>query len=82
MNGRQSPLLIWEAVLTFATICSASLSLTSLIPSKIAAFLVIIVQALNGATVVYKTGQWNPPPSVVASINATNATNTEGTPEK
>ena len=55
-------LILWEAFLTTLTSVSASLSLGGLIPSRDAAFLVIIAQGLNAGTIVYKTGTWNPAP--------------------
>lgn len=58
-------LLLWEAFLTSLTSLSASLSLGGLVPSRDAAFVVIISQALNAGTIVYKTGQWNPNPGAV-----------------
>lgn len=57
-------MLAWEAALTFATTTTAGLGLINVVPGKTAGLLVIVVQGLNAATVVYKTGQWNagPPP--------------------
>jgi hypothetical protein len=54
-------LILWEAAMTFATSVAASLGLVDLLTRKETALIVIMVQALNGATVVFKTGQWNPP---------------------
>lgn len=66
-------LLLWEAALTSLSTAAASLSLTTLLPSKIAATLVIISGSLNMGTIVYKTGQWNPvvPPSIPVHLTAT-----------
>lgn len=54
------PMLMWEAALTFATSVTASLGLINVLSGKTSGLLVIVVQGLNAATVVYKTGQWNP----------------------
>ena len=69
----RAPMLAWEAVLTFATTTTAGLGLINAMPGKTAGMLVILVQGLNAATVVYKTGQWNgpqqpPPPPVQVVI--------------
>ena len=64
----RNPLLVWESALTFATVASASLSLASILPDKDMSLVIIMVQALNAATVVYKTGQWNPNPQAVPPI--------------
>lgn len=65
-------LLLWEAALTSLSTAAASLSLTTLLPSRVAAALVIISGSLNMGTIVYKTGQWNPvvPPSIPVHLTA------------
>lgn len=61
-------LLLWESALTAFSTVAASLGLTTILPAKDAAFMVIIAQGLNMGTIVYKTGQWQaqlPPTSPV-----------------
>lgn len=72
MNPLSKWLLLWEAGLTSLSTAAASLSLTTLLPAKIAAALVIISGSLNMGTIVYKTGQWNPvvPPSIPVHLTA------------
>lgn len=66
-------LLLWEAALTTFTTVSASLGLTSILPFKAVAFMVIMGQGLNMGTIVYKTGQWNPvtPPAQPVHLTMT-----------
>lgn len=75
----KNPLLLWEAALTFLTGVAASLSLADIFPSKDVALFVIVTQSLNTATIVYKTGQWNPSPEVVppAVVHVVKADNDE-----
>lgn len=60
-------LLLWESFLTFATFTTGGLGLTDVIPPKEVAILVLMVQGLNAATIVYKTGTWNPAPGSMPS---------------
>lgn len=55
-------MLLWESFLTFLTVTTSSLGLTATLPAKTVGLTVIIVQGLNAATIVFKTGQWSPPP--------------------
>jgi hypothetical protein len=57
-------MLLWEATLTFATMMASGLGGTDIVPFKMAFLLALSVQALNAATIVYKTGQWSMGPQV------------------
>lgn len=64
-------LLLWESALTAFSTVSASLGLTTILPAKTAAFMVILAQGLNMGTIVYKTGQWNAQTSTPNPVHLT-----------
>lgn len=55
-------MLLWEALLTFATTVAGSIGYIGVVSPKTAGLVVVLVQAANFSTLVYKTGQWQPPP--------------------
>ena len=72
MNGATRGLLLWEAFLTFFSILASGVGLIGIVTPKVAGFTVLVAQGLNAATIVYKTGTWNPnaavsppPPTIV-----------------
>lgn len=65
MNGTARGLLLWEAFLTFISIVASGIGVIGVVGVKPAAFGVLIAQALNAATIVYKFGTWSPNPGVV-----------------
>lgn len=59
------PMILWESFLTFATQVGAGLAGFGVIPVKALVVWVVVAQGLNAATIVYKTGTWNPNPGAV-----------------
>lgn len=55
-------MLLWEALLTFATVIAGGIGYIGVVSAKTAGLIVLFTQGANFATVVYKTGQWQPPP--------------------
>jgi hypothetical protein len=62
-------LLLWEAFLTFVTVTASGIGLLNIVSGKEAGLFVLIVQALNAATIVFKTGQWNQNPASPVTVN-------------
>lgn len=68
-------ILLWESLLTWFSMMASGFGLIGIGTAKEAGLAVLIAQSLNAATIVYKTGQWNPhagamPPSPVVVVQS------------
>lgn len=72
-------LLLWEAILTFATFTASGIGLINVVSGKTAALLVLVVQGLNAATIVFKTGQWNQDTVSPVTVNVASHSSESGT---